>query len=417
MFRLIGSLLTLALGLFLQGCGSGESTVAPPPPLSSPVNEDWLMETGVLEPNVLKRIKSPISGRLSERQDDGSIVREGQLLFRMDDEELRNNLDSDRESLEQKEEELESTLTEWQVLTNRAEVIRNRDLAERNHAQLRLSEVTGGLKSSEKRALEIDVELAQLDLDEKVQALARQREIVERNFAPASSLLAPELEVKAAESFLQEKKTQLQLALAPPPEEQVLTLQAELDRAEETLQRRKQEQAREEHNIQLQLEGIRLELDSIRRRMEKRNREIEQVRIEAPTDGIFRVTRRYSWGSRSWVPLDIGQQLWSQDVIGEIVDPHQLTLRVLLHESEHGKLQPGQAAAAELTAYPGQSVEAKLTSISAIAMDRSDLSPISRKAPPSGQAFFLATFSLGETELPLRPGMTARIRMHLEQAE
>lgn len=174
-------------GLLLAACGNPHKQV----------QEEWvpvrvenraitLHEIGILEAKELARIQNLVDGNISEIAEDGTRVKKGQLILRLDDEELRNDLDNEILNLQQVREDLENELTEYGVLTNSFEMTSKLKKAELAHARLELKDGMISLNPEERRLREIDIALAKLDLEDKRSQSLREEELVNKGFAPVS---------------------------------------------------------------------------------------------------------------------------------------------------------------------------------------------------------------------------------------
>jgi hypothetical protein len=214
-------------------------------------------------------------------------------------------------------------------------------------------------------------------------------------------------DLDAARAQLQERKTQFELEKQPLLEEERLSLEASVKQARDVVERSERRHAREVAGKELEIEGLELQITHAKQDMEDRTWELEQVRIYAPADGVVRLIRRQDRGSRTWETILVGRQTWGRDVLADLVDPNELTLRILVHESDILRIQPGQTAQIHLTAYPESTLSGKVLSVTALGQDRADLTPIYRQAPPAMQAQFLAEISVDLGDVPARAGMTA----------
>lgn len=388
------------------------------PPILAPREEilpEVLYEVGVLDPVVLARIHAPLSGTLSHVAEDGRRVRQGDTLFEFDQEEIRSNIENDEEQIDNRLEELDSAQTERDVLIQTYEAIHKRERAELEHAELELRIRTEGLLPEERRRLQISIELAELDLLDRQERLARQQELVDRNFAPPSSLDSVQREVVAAAALLEERRTQFQLDTQPLPEEERVTLQSAVDRAREAVERSRRRHQRDIENKDTEIQAIQLRLTHQRETLDDRRQDIEKSVVTAPVSGILRLTRSLNWRSRTWETIEIGRNTHTGNILGEIVDPGRLNLRVLIHESDILHVTPGLTADVILTAFPEHTLTGRVTSVSALGLDRTDLTPIHRQAPPAQQAQFLAEITVDTRTVDAMPGMTATVILHLQE--
>lgn len=414
LLRILGAaLLGLAAAAILRILRS-----PPPTPPSRPVRaetpRDRLFEVGVLDPAVISRILSPLDGHLSYVAGDGVRVTAGQRIFAFDPEEIRSRIEQQEEQIENRQEELESAESERQILVQTYEAIRAREIAELEHAELALRVGLAGLRPEERQRLTLSIQTAELDLEDRRERLERQRELVLRNFAPESSLDSLEREVLAAEALLEERQTVFDLETRPIMEEERLSLQSTVDQNRIIVERSLRRHQREVETRDKDIAGIRLRLRHQQEDLDERRNELGKAEVFAPAAGILRLTRSLNWRSRTWDTIEVGRQASSENILGEIVDPDRLNLRVLIHESDILSVRPGLPAEVRLTAFPEHTLRGTVTSVSALGLDRMDLTPIYRQAPPAGQAQFLAEIAVDTRELGAMPGMTASVVIFLE---
>lgn len=408
---LVGGLLLVVLAaLSVPLFRSGEPEA---PPLRPRALEDSrvVREAGILEPRLIERILSPINGTLAFMVEDGARVKTGDLLFRLDEEEVQSRIEEQRENIEQRQEDIEVLMTELEILKSTYASVQAREQAELIHAELALEVRRQGLEPEARRLLDLQIELAQLELEDRRERLSRQQELVEREFAPASSLESLERDVETARLQLQERNTQRELELRPLSEEERISLQAAVDQARAVVDRSARRHRLELEGKEHEIEGVQIQLRHQMERLEDLEWELDQVRIHSPAEGLIRLVSRQNWRTRAWNTITVGQQVWSRDVLAELVDPREMTLRVLVHESDIMRLRSGLRARIRLTAYPEQVLEGKVLSLTALGQDRADLTPLHRQASPSQQANFLAEVSVEIGDVPAKPGMTAVVEI------
>jgi multidrug efflux pump subunit AcrA (membrane-fusion protein) len=406
-------LMGLTFAFFTIGCGydgNQEKWI----PVKAEITSRSLTERGILEARELSRIQNKVTGNISELVDDGSRVSTGDVLVKLDDEELRTKLDEQILNLEQFKEDLETEWAEYAVLTNSFSLTSQLKVAERDHARLNLETKIISLPPEDRRLKEIDTELAELDLQDKTDQYLREAELVSKGFAAESSLETSLREKEAAEIFVEEKKSQLELAALPLPEEERLTLETALANAEEAVRRNDEKQKRDLHIQDLTIEGIKLKIEHTSEEITKIQQQVDQVVLRAPNNGIMRLNQKWSWSIRGYLPLSAGQKVNGLDMVGTIVDPNDLSLRIIVHESDYPLIKVGQSVTARLTGFPDQKITGYVRSLTELGQDRNDLSPVYRQVPAIGQAMFLVYITLNELTEKAIPGMTATAEIELE---
>ena len=376
-----------------------------------------LQEIGILEAEVLSRLQIQVSGTVSEAVEDGSPIQTGELVLKLDEEELRTDLETEMSDLDQLKEDLENEMAEYAVLTNTFGITSRLKEKGLEHAELELEKTIIPLLPEEQRLREIEIELATLDLEDKITQLAREEELVRKNFAPASSLQSAEREKQAAETYLAEKRSQLKLDSMPLPEEERLTLETAVKNAEDAVRRNQQQQDRDLYIQDLKIEGIKLQIEHTIERITKIREQLGNVSVVAPNDGILRLSQEWSRSVRTWMPITVGQNVNGLDIVGNIVDPDNLTLRVIIHESDYPLIKAGQKVQATLISFPDETLKGKVENITELGQDLSDLSPIYRQTPSIRQAMFLVNITLEETKEELIPGMTALVEIYTETGQ
>lgn len=409
-------LILISLGLGLCACGNSRTQPGQWMPIRVENQAITLKEIGILEAKELAGIQNMVDGNISEILKDGTRVETGQQILRLDDEQLRNSLESEILTLEQVREDLENERLEYAVLTNSFSMTSRLKRAELAHARLELEEQMITLSAEERRLKEIDIALADLDLQDRQSQLSREEELVKRGFAPLGSLEKIRREVDAARTLLEEKKTQLLLAEMPLPEEERLTLETAVKNADDAVKRNQIQQDRDLEIQDLKIEGLNLKIAHTQDSIDLIRKRLAQVVILAPTSGILRLNQNWQWSSRSWTPLSVGQRVRGLEMVGSVVDPDDLTLRMIVHESDYLRLRTGQRVEARLTAYPELQFTGTITSLTELGQDKNDLSPIYRQAPAIQQALFLVRVSLDQLGQRAMPGMTATAVIELEPA-
>lgn len=373
-------------------------------------------EVGILEAKELARVQAELTGVITSIAEDGSRVNQGEILMELDQEELQNNLETELEALAQAREDLVSQLAEYKVLTNSFQINTLLKRAERDHAALELERGSIPLTDEETRLMEIDIVLAELDLQEKEAELERQRELVRRNFAPPSSIDRIRLEAAAAKTFLEEKRSQFELERQPVPEEDRLTLKANLEKADKEVRRNEARQKLQLRIQDLTLEDLRIDIRQKEEQIDRIQDDLSQVAHPSPVSGIVRLFRTYEWSVRAWLPLSVGKRISGRDMAATIVDPDQLSLRLMLHESDFPEVRVGQPVRATLSAFPEEVIRGQVSSVAEVGQDRNDLSPLYRQSPPIGQALFLANVDLELRDSKAKPGMTTHVEIEVEPA-
>jgi len=140
------------------------------------------------------------------------------------------------------------------------------------------------------------------------------------------------------------------------------------------------------------------------------DRGLAALTLRAPTNGI--VTLQDNWRAAGNMgnapPFKQGDRAWSGAEIAELPDLSTLEISARLDETERGRIQTGQTATVRIDAIPDRDFTGRITQISTIAsMDFSAGWPFPRN--------FTMDIVLGHSDPRLRPGMSANVRVIVDQ--
>ena len=371
-------------------------------------------EFGILEPKVIGRVLAPFQGTVSWMERDGITVTNGAPLFRVDDDTLRDQIESGEESLQTTKEQLDTLREDFTVLTNTYTAKQEQELEELAFATLEYDTAVEGMKPADRRLKEIDILLAKIAVQDAQTLYDRQKILVQKNFASEVTLESNLRSLQSAQALLAEIELQFKLALAPIQEEQRLTLDAKVKQAQRVVERSREKHERELSSKKLEIEAKEKELYHLDVKQSFVTNRLNQISVTAPTNGVFRVIRRINRAAGNWQKLSTGVSVEGQNVIGEIIDPGDMLIESLIHETDAVHVKTGMPVHIQLTAYPRIAFSGEVLRTTSLAQDRSDLTPVYRKVPAAKQAMLKAVISLESNGHIIQPGMSAQIHFELE---
>lgn len=126
--------------------------------------------------------------------------------------------------------------------------------------------------------------------------------------------------------------------------------------------------------------------------------------IVAPVAGVVRLSRT---GDRV---RQVGDQLYDQDVVAEIVPPGRMEVLVRVNEVEVRHLAVGQVAQITVPAVPGCVSAAQVTQVSHLGRDK-----FADDSQTAGVVQFLVRLTLATTAAELRQGMTTLVSLTIDR--
>ncbi len=250
------------------------------------------------------------------------------------------------------------------------------------------------------RVIELDNSEFVNDLEDKERSLQEKLSELERQEAETLDQIGQkEFAVTRAEAELKKARIQAELPEGIVPRQELADRRLELEKAEGELEKARAELRSEQESSEADLEIQRIEIEKARREIRVARASIEELTLEAPTDGLFLVeTLR-----REDRKIQVGDTVWAGLTVGTIPDLSSLRVRARLPDVDDGRVLPGMAARVVLDAYPDEVLDGEVTKVTPIARE---------EGSESLRRFFDVEVALDESDPDrLIPGMSARVEV------
>jgi HlyD family secretion protein len=293
------------------------------------------------------------AGRLIERNvDEGDPVKKGQILARLDRDQLTAQRERETAGLQSSEGQLAQAQTslEWQKATLAADIEQRRaDLAA---AEARLAEMRNGARPQEKQDARASVEAAQAEAERAAKDWERAQTLFKNDDISASQFDQFRNRADSTKAALKSAQEREALVVAGPRTEQIDAQAAQVERARALL---KMSEAN-------QLEMKRREQELTTRRAESARSKANIALIDtqlsdtvaaSPVDGVVLVKA-----------ADVGEVLAPGTTVVTIGDIDHPWLRGYINETDLGKVKLGSKAKVTTDSYPGKVYNGKVTFIS-----------------------------------------------------
>jgi len=293
------------------------------------------------------------AGRLIERTvDEGDVVKKGQLIARLDRDQLVAQRDSLAAGLASAEDQLAQAETSlaWQRETLAADIEQKRgDLAA---AEARLAEMKNGSRPQEIQEAKAAVDAAQSEFDRAKKDWERAQTLFKDDDISASQYDEFRNHWESSDATLKQAKERAALVFAGPRVEQVDGAAAQVERSRGAL---KMAQAN-----QLELKRREQELTVRRAEVERSKANLAQVEAQladtmayAPVDGVVLVKS-----------ADVGEVLAAGATVVTIGDITHPWLRAYVNETDLGRVKLGSKARITTDSYPGKVYDGRVSFIS-----------------------------------------------------
>lgn len=426
-------------------------------------------ESGVLEPLRKVEVKSKIAGRiLSLNVEAGDVVREGQLIARIDPVEVEASLRQTEAQLRAAVARLEQAklLSGYQPSDTAAQIEQARNAVRTaeiryeqalREAQTQPEVTQAALEQAEASyqaavdnlnlllkvthpQLRTDAQAAVNDAraqrDDARRQLERQRQLLQKGFVSqrevdlaATQLTAAESRLQQAEQRLQTLEEQLRLQRAEA-ESRVKQAKATLDQARaqakrDELRQREVESARaalEDARMRLKLaEANRVQVPMREKEVQQAQAAVEQLQsalkeartrladtvIRAPMSGV--VTQRYI---ESGELVTSGVATFSSGMpLVQIADLSRMRIKLQVNEVDIGKVRVGQKVEIRLDALRDEVFEGRVRKVA-------PASAVAQQGAPGGAVIkFPVEVEIEKPDPRMKPGMSAKCRIIVERRQ
>ncbi len=293
------------------------------------------------------------AGRLIERTvDEGDRVTKGQVIARLDRDQLLAQRNREAAALEAAQSALaqSTTAVEWSKATLAADL--NQRKADLASNEARLAELKNGSRPQEKQQARAAVEAAQSELNRAKRDWDRAQPLFKNDDISAAQYDQYRTRFESADAALKQAKEHEALVLAGPRQEQIEAAQGQVERARAALKateanaldikRREQEVTARRADIQRSKATIDL-IDS----------QLADTVAVSPVGGVVLVKS-----------ADVGEVVAPGTTIVTVGDIDHPWLRGYVSETDLGKVRLGSKATVTTDSYPGKVYHGQVTFIS-----------------------------------------------------
>jgi HlyD family secretion protein len=293
------------------------------------------------------------AGRLIERNvDEGDAVKKGQIVARLDRDQLVAQRDRETAGLASAASQLAQAQTsvEWERATLAADIeTRKADLAA---AEARLEELRSGSRPQEKLDARAAVDSAAAEVERAKKDWDRAQTLYKNDDISAAQFDQYRSRWQSAEALLRQAKEREALVLAGPRIEQIHAQQAQVERARGTL-KMAQANALEMERRKQEISTRRAEMARSKAGMALIDSQLSDTVAVSPVDGVVLVKA-----------ADVGEVLAPGTSVVTVGDIEHPWLRGYINETDLGKVKLGSKAKVTTDSYKGKVYDGRVTFIS-----------------------------------------------------
>ena len=283
------------------------------------------------------------AGQLIERTvDEGDVVKKGQVIARLDRDQLLAQRDRETAALNSALAQLAQAETSlaWQKENLAADLEQRK--ADLGSYQARLQELKNGSRPQEKQEAKAAVESAQAEYDRAKRDWDRAQTLYKNDDISTAQYDQYRSRWESAEAALKQVKERQALVLAGPRDEQIEAASAQVQRARASL-KMAESNALEIKRREQELALRRSEIARAKANLALIDTQLADTVAVSPVDGVVLVKA-----------ADVGEVLAAGTTVVTIGDIDHPWLRAYINETDLGRVKLGTKAKSPRTPIPGQ---------------------------------------------------------------
>ncbi|MHC4235636.1 MAG: efflux RND transporter periplasmic adaptor subunit [Planctomycetota bacterium] len=369
-----------------------------------------LREKGELKAAKSVDVKCEVEGRstIISLIDEGTEVKEGDLLVKLASDQIDEKVRSEEIKDTNAAAAAAAAEKEHEILIDQnASDVRKGELA-LEMAGIELQKYLEGDWKQTQQDLELELERAQQVLERAKEDLKDSEELAAKEFITRGELLNDRFEERQAQHDVAKATLRKRIEEIYTHPQELQKRESDVQEVQNELKRVKKSAAAKESKSTASLEAKRAELALTRERLTKFREQQAKCEIRAPQDGLV----VYDTGQSRWDRRQIaeGSEVYERQTIIKLPDPSVMVVTVRVHEAKTDRIAIGQKARVEVEGQPGKVFTGKVTKIAVLADSQNQwLNPDLKE--------YETEITLDQTDVPLKPGVTARADIIVREME
>lgn len=326
---------------------------------------------GELEAKKQIEIRSRIEQQavIQEIVAEGTKVKEGDILVRLNADRLMTSIDEQLLQIETSKSELVAAENGYNIQVNEnANNLRNAELKV-TLAQLSLQQWFEGEVKTKREANRLALSQSKLELDRLAEKVIRSQKLQDQGFLSKDELERDELEyIKNQSAWIKAQLDDKVYEDFQFPKDQKQK-QGDLEQANSELVKVKMNAEIDLASKAAQRNNKRTQLTIRENSLNKLRQQLDASTIKAPSSGLVVYAtsmRRNGWGGNEG-PLQIGRQVYPNELLIVLPDTSEMVASVQVHESLAGDITPGMPATVKVDAANGMVFAGQVDSIGVLA--------------------------------------------------
>jgi len=369
-------------------------------------------DSGLVETTNKIDIKSKVAGRILQLLvREGEPVQAGQLIATVDRELIGPQIKSAQAQLDQARARLVQSQRSYALQREQTQSSIAQAQASLDSAKIHLSQVRAGARPQEIAQQREAVARAQVAVDDALRTLKRKQDLATKGFVPQSDADSAQVAADTARSNLASAQQQLSLTLAGPRQVDVDEARAGVVSARTQLDAARinaaQDDIRKSDVVQAQAS-----VDQAANQLAQLQVNVSDTRIVAPASGIVMKIYKHADEIVQSATTGFSDQQSLIATLGGAVD-----IKLWINEVDVAKVHVGMPTGITVDALPGVDMKGHVTTIAPASTNAYGDSSAGGGGSGGNQnvARFVVTVGVDRPEPRLRPGMSANVRIVVDE--
>ena len=347
--------------------------------------------------------------------DEETVVKKGDVVAKLDSEEIDKRLREDETRLSQRRSRMEELQKSKGLLLREGEfkLKTSRNLLE--IARLELDTTLNGISSSGMNKANLDVATATVKLERVQRRLAREHKKKTTSLSPAE---LRKLKRDVERRKLNLEQTQIRLAKVEEGATAVAKSKAQLDYMNQQMRLRVLEKTTEYNNDKMGREYRRAELDVKRyqARVDRRLRRKGNMTVTSPADGLISYGK--IWSNGMLAKLAVGSVVGPRFMLMSIPDLGEMVVSVDVPEKYFTQVKEGLAVDVRIPSLLDEPLKGKVENLGLIFRNRKKKDSqvgLYSSQEPLGEVVFTVQVKIASAKIALKPGALADVFFPFEK--
>jgi len=328
-----------------------------------------LAEYGEVEAREVRSVLAPITGDVSWVAEEGTLVKAGEPVLKMNTESLETSLEEDRKANVGLEGELAAQKAIVAIIDKHRQAGVRRSRLDLAIARNNLAEARSHPTPEEKKLAELDLAAAKLRAGRAERDAESLKALAAKGFVSDARAKAARLDLVRAQADLVRVEAVTRETLAGVAPQRLRALEVTVKKIEMSL-------AQAEFAAAADVAAAKESLAVVQTRWQVQNEHLKQIEkqiagatVNAPVAGAVALVDVFK-GSATMSPVQVGESHPSGRELLKIADAGAPQVRLHVSEADIARVKPGQPAEIRLRSAPGAALKGRVESIAVYAEDK-----------------------------------------------